>query len=128
MDTITLTINGQELEVEPGMTVLEAARNADIYIPGLCYYPDLRPLPEVTPDMACQLCLVEIDGSIVLEDGRHLVIQDKLKSEEMKTELSIICGTCNTVITFDPILVILEPKITDINCPICSNVLELCIQ
>jgi NADPH-dependent glutamate synthase beta subunit-like oxidoreductase len=66
MNTINLTINGHKLDVENGTTVMEAARNADIYIPGLCHYPNLIPLPEVTPDMACQLCLVEIDGSILL--------------------------------------------------------------
>jgi NADH dehydrogenase/NADH:ubiquinone oxidoreductase subunit G len=37
MDSITLTINGREVKADRGMTVLEAARAADIYIPTLCY-------------------------------------------------------------------------------------------
>ena len=56
MDTIKLTINGKEVEARKGMTVLEAARAADIYIPTLCYDPDLEPYG------ACRLCIVEIEG------------------------------------------------------------------
>ena len=81
MDTITLTINGREIEAESGTTVLEAARNADIYIPSLCYYPNLRPLPEVMPDMACQLCLVEIDGRILLSCTTKVVEGMKVETE-----------------------------------------------
>ncbi|HEY97211.1 MAG TPA: 2Fe-2S iron-sulfur cluster binding domain-containing protein, partial [Dehalococcoidia bacterium] len=43
MAKITLTINGQQIQAEKGMTVLEAARSADIYIPTLCHFPDLEP-------------------------------------------------------------------------------------
>ena len=51
-----LTIEGIEVEANEGQTVLEAARGADIYIPALCYDPDLR------PNGACRLCVVEIEG------------------------------------------------------------------
>ncbi len=54
--TITLTIDGQEVQTSKGSTVLEAALSAGIYIPTLCYDPDL------TPYGACRLCLVEIEG------------------------------------------------------------------
>ena len=54
-DTITLTINGQEVRAEPGMTVLEAAQAADIYIPTLCADPDLE------PHGGCRVCVVEIE-------------------------------------------------------------------
>jgi predicted molibdopterin-dependent oxidoreductase YjgC len=55
MDKIILTINGQEVEATRGMTVLEAAWAADIYIPTLCHYPDLEPYG------GCRLCVVEIE-------------------------------------------------------------------
>ena len=42
-DTITLTINDKEVNAKKGSTVLEAALNAGIYIPTLCYAPDLKP-------------------------------------------------------------------------------------
>jgi len=66
MNTITLTVNGQEIKTPREATILEAARSADIYIPSLCYYPGLTPLPEIMPDRACKLCLVEADGKVVL--------------------------------------------------------------
>ncbi len=63
---ITLNVDGEDIEARQGQTILEAARNAGIYIPSLCYYPGLKPLPEVMPDQACQLCIVEVNGNVVL--------------------------------------------------------------
>lgn len=54
--TVTLTVEGKQVEVPEGTTVLEAARSAGVYIPTLCYDPDLKPYG------ACRLCLVEIEG------------------------------------------------------------------
>ena len=56
IDTIRLTINGSEVTAKKGATVLEAALGAGIYIPTLCYDPDLKPYG------ACRLCVVEIEG------------------------------------------------------------------
>jgi len=53
---IQISIDNQQLQVEQGKTVLEAALDAGVYIPNLCYHPDLPPLG------ACRLCIVEIDG------------------------------------------------------------------
>ncbi len=56
LGTFCLTIDGKKIEVPPGATVLEAARGAGIYIPTLCYDPDLKPYG------ACCLCVVEVKG------------------------------------------------------------------
>lgn len=56
VDTIKLTINGREIVAKKGATVLEAALEAGIYIPTLCYDPDLKPYG------GCRLCVVEIEG------------------------------------------------------------------
>ncbi len=53
---IRLNINGKEIEIETGKTVLEAALEAGIYIPNLCYHPD------IAPTGSCRLCIVEIEG------------------------------------------------------------------
>lgn len=53
---MNVTINDRQLQVEEGKTVLEAARDAGIKIPTLCYHKEL------TPYGACRLCLVEIVG------------------------------------------------------------------
>jgi NADPH-dependent glutamate synthase beta subunit-like oxidoreductase len=55
-DTIKLTIDGTDVEVERGTTVLRAAQQAGIYIPTLCYHPDLPPYG------GCRLCIVEIEN------------------------------------------------------------------
>ncbi len=56
MDEVSLEIDGSLVKVEKGATVLEAAQRANIYIPTLCYHPDLSPFG------SCRLCAVEIDG------------------------------------------------------------------
>jgi hypothetical protein len=43
MDTVDMSIDGQQVQVPAGSTILEAARSADIYIPTLCHHPDLPP-------------------------------------------------------------------------------------
>lgn len=53
--SISLTINGQEVKAEPGMTVLQVAQAHDIYVPTLCYLPQLRPAG------ACRMCVVQIE-------------------------------------------------------------------
>lgn len=53
---ITLTVNGRSVEVNDGSTLLDASREAGVYIPTLCHYP-LLPSQAV-----CRLCLVNIEG------------------------------------------------------------------
>jgi len=62
-DTITLTIDGIKVETTRGKTILEAALDAGIYIPALCYHPDLKPLADLESDRACRLCVVEVEGA-----------------------------------------------------------------
>ena len=47
---VTLTINGQVIQVPEGTTILEAARQGEIHIPHLCY---LKGLNEIA---ACRVC------------------------------------------------------------------------
>ena len=49
-------INDQEVNVEPGQTVLEAARKLGIWIPTLCHRNPLE------PEGACRLCMVEVEA------------------------------------------------------------------
>jgi bidirectional [NiFe] hydrogenase diaphorase subunit len=51
---ITITINGQELHVEAGISILQAARAHDIDIPSLCFLEDLSVAG------SCRLCFVEV--------------------------------------------------------------------
>ncbi len=55
--TVTLTINGQSVTAQEGMTIWEAAKANGIYIPSLCHHPSLR------PEGACRVCVVEVKGA-----------------------------------------------------------------
>ncbi|HBT96730.1 MAG TPA: (2Fe-2S)-binding protein [Desulfobulbaceae bacterium] len=50
---VNVVIDGKEMKVPAGTTALEAAREAGIAIPTLCYVKALR------PNKACRLCIVE---------------------------------------------------------------------
>ncbi|MCP5105866.1 MAG: molybdopterin-dependent oxidoreductase [bacterium] len=51
-----ITIDNREIEVNEGVTILDAAEKNDIYIPHLCSHPEL------TPYGGCRLCIVEVEG------------------------------------------------------------------
>jgi NADH-quinone oxidoreductase subunit G len=53
---VELTIDGKKVQVAEGTTILEAAKNASINIPHLCY------VPGVSPDGACGICVVSVAG------------------------------------------------------------------
>ncbi len=69
MDKVIFTIDGVEVTANKGDTILKAALEHDIYIPHLCYHPDLKPFG------GCRLCMVEIEG-------RDLTISCKALVEE----------------------------------------------
>ena len=54
MSAFQITIDGKEVEVAPGHTVLEAARQIGIAIPTLCHLEKCGPLT------SCQVCLVKV--------------------------------------------------------------------
>ncbi|PIZ91141.1 Fe-S-binding domain-containing protein, partial [Candidatus Micrarchaeota archaeon CG_4_10_14_0_2_um_filter_60_11] len=54
--SVTLSIDGKKVAVPEGTTVLEAAKQAGIFIPTLCHYEGLPPQSE------CRLCIVEVKG------------------------------------------------------------------
>jgi predicted molibdopterin-dependent oxidoreductase YjgC len=79
---ITITIDGRSIQCQEGISILEAADAVGIYIPRLCYHPDLSPGPgtkadsrvyrngEINTDKnssgnvynGCNICIVEIEG------------------------------------------------------------------
>ena len=62
---ISITIDGSKLTAQPEQTILEIATDNGIYIPTLCYHPDVSPIG------ACRLCLVEVEGSRPLVASCH---------------------------------------------------------
>jgi iron-only hydrogenase group A len=60
MPKVTLTINGQAVKADAGATILDAAKQAGMHIPTLCYHPDLR------AEGVCRICVVEVQGQKTL--------------------------------------------------------------
>ena len=57
MDMVNVTIDGHKLQVPKSATVLTAAKAGGINVPSLCYHPELR------PEGACRVCVVEVEGA-----------------------------------------------------------------
>jgi NADP-reducing hydrogenase subunit HndD len=103
MSTVNITIDGKKLQVEQGITILEAARQANIKIPTLCF------LKEINEIGACTMCLVEIKGARALQascvypvaEGLEIYTQSPAVREARKVTLELIlsnhdkkCLTC----------------------------------
>jgi NADP-reducing hydrogenase subunit HndD len=70
---LKLWIDEQEIEVEEGTTVLEAARGAGIDIPTLCYLKDLN------APAACRVCLVQVEGSPTMDCSCVLPVSEGMR-------------------------------------------------
>jgi len=79
MSEILLQIDGREVKAKEGMTILEAARSAGIFIPTLCHHEKLEPYG------ACRICVVEADAggrtslvaACVYPVGKNLVVRTR---------------------------------------------------
>jgi predicted molibdopterin-dependent oxidoreductase YjgC len=58
--SLTVEVDGRQVEAEEGTTILQALRRAGVDTPTLCYHPNL------TPINVCRVCVVELAGSRAL--------------------------------------------------------------
>jgi len=111
MANISLKINGNPVECPEGTAILEAADSAGIYIPRLCYHPDLPPTGDVMlservyqgnseivseksnvavgEDAHCNLCLVQVEG---MDKPVNSCITPAEKGMIIQTETSEVIG------------------------------------
>ncbi|MCJ7779764.1 MAG: NADH-quinone oxidoreductase subunit NuoG, partial [Acidimicrobiia bacterium] len=61
--TVTITLDGVDIQVESGQALIAAAQKAGTYIPRFCYHPRMNSVG------LCRSCLVEVEGP----RGRALV-------------------------------------------------------
>jgi predicted molibdopterin-dependent oxidoreductase YjgC len=126
MNRIRLTIDNQEVTTPKGLTVLEAAKNAGIIIPTLCFHERLNPIG------SCRLCVVEVNGqsepvtacTTPIAEGMSVTTQSdrlyRMRQEALKLILvnhPLDCPVCDKAgacmlqdLTF-------AYKITSIDCP-----------
>ena len=101
--TVNIWIDDQHLEVPDTMTIIEAARQHGIYIPSLCYHPDLPPtancgvcVVEITgnpaPKRAC--CTPVAEGMKIVTNTRKLRSYRKTLVEMILSNHDVVCPTC----------------------------------
>lgn len=101
---VNIKINGTELQVPAGITILEAARMSGIRIPTLCY------LKEVNEIGACRICVVEVKGAKALvaacvypvNEGMEIFTQSERVVKSRRQTLQLLlsvhdksCLTCS---------------------------------
>ncbi len=80
-DTVTLHVDGREITVPKGTSlVVAAAEHAGVEIPVFCYEPRLGP-----PIGACRMCLVEIEGTPKLQAACTLSCADGMVVKTAET-------------------------------------------
>ncbi|MEJ5305835.1 MAG: bidirectional hydrogenase complex protein HoxU [Ignavibacteria bacterium] len=88
MSVKTFSIDGKVISAKEGQTILEAARDAGIFIPTLCHFPGL------TNVGACRLCLVEVSNSSKLQPACTTKVSEGMEvrsnSEKLKEYRKLI--------------------------------------
>ena len=72
-EKVTLTIDNQEVQLEQGATLLEAAREMSKDIPTICLHE------ATTANALCRICVVEVEGQRVLQPACIVKVADKMK-------------------------------------------------
>ncbi len=104
--TITLTIDGREVDAQENTMLVDAAKQGDVEIPVFCYEPKLG-----NPVGACRMCLVEIEGIGKLQTGCSTPVKDGMV---VHTQTERVKEAQRSVVEF---LLINHP----LDCPVCDK-------
>ena len=100
---VNLKINGRDVSVKEGTTILDAAKSIGETIPTLCYLKDINEIG------ACRVCVVEVEGTErcvtacnnFVEEGMVVYTNSRKVRTTRKTNVKLIlsqhdykCGTC----------------------------------
>jgi NADH-quinone oxidoreductase subunit G len=106
------TIDGREIEVAPGTTVIQAALQMGIEIPHFCWHPDLP------VDGNCRMCLVEVEKAPKLQIACNTVVTDGMVVHTSSPKAQ---SAHRTTLEF---LLVNHP----IDCPVCDQAGECYLQ
>jgi NADH-quinone oxidoreductase subunit G len=104
--TITLTIDGRDVQAAENAMLVDAAKHGDVEIPVFCYEPKLG-----NPVGACRMCLVEIEGIGKLQTGCSTPVKDGMV---VHTQTERVREAQRSVVEF---LLINHP----LDCPVCDK-------
>jgi NADH dehydrogenase/NADH:ubiquinone oxidoreductase subunit G len=105
METVTLTIDGRQVTVDKGKTVLQAAIEAGITVPYYCYHPGIG------VDGSCRVCVVKIEKMPKLQTSCSTVCTDGMV---VSTRTDDVVAARAGVFEF---LLINHP----LDCPVCDK-------
>jgi NADH-quinone oxidoreductase subunit G len=105
METVTLTIDGRQVTVDKGKTVLQAAIESGVKIPYYCYHPAL------TVDGSCRVCIVKIEKMPKLQTSCSTPVADGMV---VSTQTPDVVEARASVLEF---LLINHP----LDCPVCDK-------
>lgn len=95
-NTVTLTIDGQEITVPKGTTILDAAAKLGIDIPIICYHPHL------TANGLCRICSVDAGWRVQVaacvtecSDGMEVKTRSREVDVGRRTILEMLASTVN---------------------------------
>ena len=106
------TIDGKQVEVAPGTTLIQAALDVGIHIPHFCWHPDLA------VDGNCRMCLVEVEKMPKLQIACNTMVTDGMV---VKTNTEKAAEAHRTTLEF---LLVNHP----IDCPVCDQAGECYLQ
>lgn len=107
-----VSINGTEVEVDKGTTILRAAAQAGYEVPHFCYHPALS-IPA-----NCRMCLVEVEGAPKLQPACYSQIADGMV---VRTKTERVIKAQKAVLEF---ILLNHP----VDCPICDQAGECKLQ
>tara|TARA_A100001037_G_scaffold152667_1_gene137792 strand:- start:876 stop:3581 length:2706 start_codon:yes stop_codon:yes gene_type:complete len=81
IDTVDITIDGKKIKAGKGKNILQAAMDAGMYIPYLCYYPGMKSYG------ACRMCVVEVEGGRGMPASCTTPVADGMKINTQTDEL-----------------------------------------
>jgi len=108
----TIVVDGQEVIVDQGTSVIQAAEKLGIYIPRYCYHPGLSIAG------SCRLCMVEIENMPKLQISCHTRVTDGMK---VITKSQKVLDARKAMLEF---LLINHP----LDCPVCDQSGECDLQ
>ncbi len=100
-NTVKLNIDGIQVEIEKGKSILDAAKQADVRIPTLCHHEDL------CVSGNCRVCVVEIEGrnrleascAVPAEDGMKVITSSPKVRRARKDVVALLVSEHNTQCT-----------------------------
>ena len=134
-EMVRLTINGLDVEIEAGATVLEAARKINVHIPTLCYDKNFE------PSGSCRFCQVEVEAggrkrlvsscAFPVANGLKVAThtQDVVENRKVLAELLLArCSENKPVIEFCAGLGVTDTPLTKHreDCMLCGLCVQMC--